>query len=289
MIYTLKNDALTVEISDRGAEVRSIRDGQGRERLWQGDAAYWEERAPILFPFCGRQWEGRYVAKGRSYDMGIHGFFRLRETTVERADEQELVLVQTDGEDTRSIYPYAFSVRITYRLEGSCLSVRAEITNRGEETMFYGYGGHPGFRVPFGGGSLSDYHVAFPKGEAVRAACFDASQTYPAGGTRPFSLSEGRRFVLDDEIFARESVFLCDTGDEAVLASDGAEGYVRITYEGFDWLGLWKCPGAEYLCMEPWIGMPADSGRVTVLEEKADLVRLEAGEKRTHAYAIEIG
>ena len=38
MNYTIKNQKLTLEISSRGGEFQSIRDVQGREYLWQGDA-----------------------------------------------------------------------------------------------------------------------------------------------------------------------------------------------------------------------------------------------------------
>ena len=38
-IVTLKNEELTVKISTLGAEIQSIEDKNGVERLWQGDPA----------------------------------------------------------------------------------------------------------------------------------------------------------------------------------------------------------------------------------------------------------
>ena len=38
MLYTLKNEYLTVTVSDRGAELQSVRRADGREYLWQGDS-----------------------------------------------------------------------------------------------------------------------------------------------------------------------------------------------------------------------------------------------------------
>ena len=55
MIYTISNDKLCVKISDFGAELQSVTDlADGCEYIWQGDAKYWDDRAPTLFPICGR-------------------------------------------------------------------------------------------------------------------------------------------------------------------------------------------------------------------------------------------
>ena len=46
----LKNDLLTVIVSEKGAELQSIKDAEGKEYLWQADPRYWGRRSPILFP-----------------------------------------------------------------------------------------------------------------------------------------------------------------------------------------------------------------------------------------------
>ena len=38
MVYTLKNENLTVLISDKGAEIISVKSSDGCEYIWQGDA-----------------------------------------------------------------------------------------------------------------------------------------------------------------------------------------------------------------------------------------------------------
>ena len=62
MLYTIENEQIRVEISDRGAEIMSIVGKKsGHEYLWQGDAKYWASRATVLFPICGRLTEGKYT------------------------------------------------------------------------------------------------------------------------------------------------------------------------------------------------------------------------------------
>ena len=75
-LITIKSDALTVVISSRGAELQSIRDSQGFERMWQGDPAYWTGRAPILFPVAGGLRDDCYTMDGERYEMPKHGFVR---------------------------------------------------------------------------------------------------------------------------------------------------------------------------------------------------------------------
>ena len=53
----IKNDQLTLEISSLGAELQSIKDANGNEYLWDGDAKYWGKRSPLLFPIVGGLWK----------------------------------------------------------------------------------------------------------------------------------------------------------------------------------------------------------------------------------------
>ena len=53
MTIELKNDYLTVQFQEVGGALSSIKDKDGVEYLWQGDATYWSGQAPVLFPNCG--------------------------------------------------------------------------------------------------------------------------------------------------------------------------------------------------------------------------------------------
>ena len=68
-LISIQNQYLHVEISTRGAELQSIRDSSGNERLWQGDPAFWTGRAQILFPICGGLREDTYYLDGQRYSM----------------------------------------------------------------------------------------------------------------------------------------------------------------------------------------------------------------------------
>ena len=57
-MHVLKNDVLTVQVKEHGAELASIRKGSV-EYLWQADPAFWGRHSPVLFPIVGSVWEKR--------------------------------------------------------------------------------------------------------------------------------------------------------------------------------------------------------------------------------------
>ena len=111
MVYTLKNDALTVLVSDKGAEIISVKGTDGCEYIWQGDAKYWAGQAPLLFPMCGRLFGGKYTYGGKDYEMNIHGFARRSVFTVSEACDDFIRFTLTDSEDNTA-YNEALTVKV---------------------------------------------------------------------------------------------------------------------------------------------------------------------------------
>ena len=50
MVIELKSEQLRVQFNSFGGALSSIKDAEGLEYLWQGDATYWSGQAPVLFP-----------------------------------------------------------------------------------------------------------------------------------------------------------------------------------------------------------------------------------------------
>ena len=76
MIHELKSDKLTVKISERGAELKSV-SSESEEYMWSGNPMYWEDVAPVLFPVCGRLLDSRYTFDGKEYKINKHGYVDL--------------------------------------------------------------------------------------------------------------------------------------------------------------------------------------------------------------------
>ncbi|MBO4309272.1 MAG: aldose 1-epimerase family protein [Clostridia bacterium] len=282
MLYTIKNDVLTVSVSDFGAELQSVIDANGKERIWQGDPAFWGRRSPVLFPFCGRIYGGKATADGIPCDIPQHGFFRDRTAAARKIGEAEIVFTEVSDADTIKRYPYPFRMEVRYRLEGLTLSVEATVVNTGEKTMYYAYGAHPGFTLD---APTEQYSARFAKKQAIRQVDFTADACYPVGGSSPFPIKNGDTIPLSEAQFSVGSFFLCEMPDTVTLRK-GDRALVTLSYPDFPYLGFWKVPDAKFLCIEPWCSLPAYEGETVEFSARPDFLRLAAGERKTHAYTI---
>ena len=95
MNYTISNEKLTLVVSSKGGEFQSVKDAEGQEYLWQGDAATWTDRGPNLFPYIGRMTEKSYKYQDTVYHMDIHGFLQnvQKARGYDKADSLTLRLV----------------------------------------------------------------------------------------------------------------------------------------------------------------------------------------------------
>ena len=289
MIYILENDKLKVKISSMGAELQSIRrNDDNTEYLWQGDAPFWAKRATNIFPNCGRMWEGKYTYEGKTYEMPLHGFVRDMEWEVLRQKSTALTLQVTSTEETLAMYPFPFALEISYTLEGEDLSVAMIVHNTGENTMRFAVGGHPGFRIPLEEGkAFEDYYVEFdapcqPNRVRMSEKCFYLD------AVDPFPLEDNVRLPLRHTLFDQDAIFLRDTSGAVTLRTAGGKRSVHVSYPEMKFVGLWHNPKTEapFMCIEPWLGLPALDGHVNDLTEHREMTLLEPGETYRNTYVI---
>jgi galactose mutarotase-like enzyme len=63
---------------------------------------------------------------------------------------------------------------------------------------------------------------------------------------------------------------------------------VTVEYGPFNYLGIWAKPGADFLCIEPWLGCADTEGRRVDISHKEGIQRLEVGKTFDAAFSIEI-
>ena len=148
MNYTISNEKLTLVVSSKGGEFQSVKDAEGQEYLWQGDAATWTDRGPNLFPYIGRMTEKSYKYQDTVYHMDIHGFLPYDEMELVEQKADSLTLRLVSSPETRKQYPFEFTLDITWKLEGEKITITYQVKNTDDKKMYFGIGGHPGFQIP---------------------------------------------------------------------------------------------------------------------------------------------
>lgn len=287
MLYTLKNSQLTVTLSDLGAELVSVRCAGDCEYIWQGDPTYWAGHAPLLFPICGRLFDGRYTWEGKDYAMSIHGFARRSVFACEPVGDDGLRFTLCSSEQTRQVYPFDFAMTVEYHLSGKELSSQITFRNTGDTLLPAAIGLHPGFNVPLDSGSFEDWYLEFSDPCSPDRLLF-SDTCFMTGKKEAFLLENGKRLPLRHDLFDNDAIFLSRVGEEISLRSDKSDRHVTFRFPGFPYLGFWHAPRTEapYVCIEPWCGLPSFDGEVDDFGKKCDMFRLCPGDEKTVAYSI---
>ena len=279
MLHRIENRYLRVEISEQGAELQSILGTDGTEYLWQGDPAFWSGRSPVLFPFVGRLNDKAYYLDGTRHEVVIHGFARMSRFCLEEKGEDRLVFLLTDNEETYRQYPRHFAFRVIYTLREDTLEVCFRVENRDDRVMYFGLGGHPGFRVPLVEGKrFEDYRLRFD--EKGTPDWYLLSPSYLLSGqTVPYPLENGDVMPLRHDLFDGDAVILGNVSRQVTLETDTDPHGVTVSFPQMPYVGFWHKPESEapYVCIEPWHTLPAVQDEVTVLETRKDMVSLAPG------------
>lgn len=286
----LKNDVLTVEVNEHGAELQSIRKGE-TEYLWQGDPAYWGRRSPVLFPIVGSVWEARYRVGGKEYALGQHGFARDMDFELVSSSETEVRYRLLSSEATKEKYPYDFCLEIAYRLRGAELDVIWEVSNPSDEDIYFQIGAHPAFFYPdYDPQKSGRGFFTFDRSEGLECIRIKEKGCVDAETKWPLELQDGVLKLEKDTFDAIDTIMLQDSQVKRVnmFREDGTP-WLSLSFEA-PVVGIWSPPGkvAPFICIEPWYGRCDRVGYEGDYRAKDWINRLAPGEKFSSVYTVEI-
>lgn len=280
---------LRIALSPIGAELVSVRDRIEREWLWQGDAASWLRRAPVLFPVIGQSRGGVVRHDGSVYPMPSHGFAPVSPFEIASVDGESCTLILKDDAGTRLSYPFSFLLQISFEVCGKTLVQRAEITNTGDVVLPYSFGFHPGFQWPLPTPSAirrNDHHIHFQADEPYCTRRITEDGLGPATSPSPVA---DRVLSLSDQLFAEGAVVLDGLQSRAFWFGVPGDDGVLIEVDNLPHLGIWTRTPATYLCIEPWQGYADPIGFDGDLIDKPGSLHLAPGRAFTHTMRITFG
>lgn len=282
----LKNDKITLEVSTHGAELLSLKCG-GREYMWNGDAAYWNRHAPILFPAVGKPFENTIRIDGKAYTMKQHGF--ARDSEFEDIGNGRMLLSLPSGEAN---YPYSCSLEACYSLLGDAVEITWTVTNLDNKDLHFQIGAHPGFMLP-------DYNAADAIHGYVRYLDRKGNLVSPVMVS---ALEDGNRvprqavripecMPITNDTFAHDAlVFEQGQVAETVLCDKQGHPVLSVLCPQAEAFGIWAPhkEGCPFVCLEPWCGICDPKGFSGGIADRTYSHRLAPSEQYQFTYKIKL-
>jgi galactose mutarotase-like enzyme len=264
----IENDHYKVAIRNQGGELTSLYNkATGVEHLWQSNPDIWPWYAPNLFPIVGQLNDNELHVDGKSYTMNRHGFNRQSELLSLESDSQSAWFSLPYSEKTLAVYPYKFDFQIHYDLIDDALRVTYKVINHDKKDIYFSVGGHPAFNVPFNKGEqYEDYYLEFETDEKLHTHLLSAEGTFT--GETELVHTKGGKLMLTRDLFINDALVF------------------KKMQSHFNYLGIWAKTGADFVCIEPWLGCADTEGKQTDISHKEGIQRLRMGHVFESAFFI---
>ena len=278
----IRNQHLQVSISPVGAEIQSVIDEQGRERMWQGDPEVWSGRAPILFPVAGGLRDDYYLWQGKKYPLPKHGFVRRIPWQVESVEETQATFLMTEKHEG---FPFDYELRAVFTLEGNTLQVAYHVKNVQDAPFYFSIGAHEAYLLP---GGIEQYVVHFDEEERLDRYVIVGNGILP----EPECMAESTKVLpLRYSDYTVDALVFKHLKSRGVEIRGGDGRMIRVEAPQHPVLMFWTKPNmnAPYLCIEPWCNAPDLVDAPYEIDRKFGFMRLEAGEEKVRLHRITFG
>lgn len=282
---TIRSAHLTATVSPLGAELQSLTDADGAEYLWHGDPAWWNGRAPLLFPVVGRLNGDTLRLGDAQFPMPQHGFARRSMFELVEQTPSSVCFRLQDDAATRAIYPFAFRLDARFEIDRRTLSTSVTIGNTGSAPLPASFGFHPAFAWPLPGApSRSEHVITFERDEP--ASLHVVTPDGLIGGATRASPVVGRTLRLRDDLFAHDALVWTDVASRSVRYGAAGGPALDIAFPDTPHLGIWTKPGAPFVCVEPWAGHADPPGYEGDFRDKPGVFTVAPGGERVFRMTI---
>lgn len=287
-VYSIKNNFIEIKVNSLGAELSSLKNTLGTELLWQASKDIWPRHAPVLFPIVGRLKNNSFVYSGQNYSLSQHGFARDKDFLLIEQSDNNLKFELTADESTLEIYPFHFSLIISYTLKEATLDISYEIFNPDNKELLFGVGAHPGFSTSRESGeSLEDYYLEM---EDVSTLIAERLQDgLLSGNTYEIALNKGV-MPLSVELFDNDALVFKNNQIKSIkLKSKKSKNSVELICKDWPYFGIWTKKGCnQFVCLEPWFGITDSINTDSVINSKEGIIQLASLARKTFNYQISL-
>ena len=211
------------------------------------------------------------------------------EHTMESQTEDTIWFSLHSDEETMKKYPFAFVLKIGYKLADNELKVMWKVENPDTKTLYFSIGAHPAFLCPF-------HDEESKLGYGLQFA--GLKEVHHHGNTPDTGLavmSEDIVIPLENEKvyftpgFFDRCTYMVEgkqTGEVSLVTPDG-KPYVTMDFDA-PLFAIWSPEGkdAPFVCLEPWMGRCDNIGFDKEISEKPGINKVEIGETFEKEYQI---
>jgi len=290
MLHTIENENLICTIESKGAEIRSLKNkATGEEYIWQIDKSIWGSSSPVLFPAIGKIKEDKVVFNGKEYAMPKHGIIRNNNLlSFVQHGVAKCTFSLTSSEKTFKQYPFKFLFSAEFSLIEKRLIMSYKIENRDSVPMQFACGGHTAYACPLNEKiKLSDYVIEFPTQFTLNSCLLGASGLL-THHKRKIETNE-EILPLSDTLFNEDALIFSDIEFNWLrLRKKNAKKGIVVRFKDYPHIALWSKPFADYVCIEPWLGLPDREDESLNLMQKKSYKTIEPDTKFSIAIETEI-
>lgn len=210
----------------------------------------------VLFPFIARTFANGRIGfwiddAGVQRPAPMHGFAKDSPFRIVSSSPDSVTLRLDSNETTMSIYPFAFCLEVTYRIEADSLLTAFHVLNRGDGPMPWSAGHHYYFHIP--AAERPAWHLSLPCQKWGRQNYADGSIAFEPASHQGASLDDPAwidRFHANPD-FARVELFHSSSGRAIVFENPShlPESWPCVT----TWT---EKPESDFFCVEPWSAYP---------------------------------
>ena len=230
-------DSLIRVVPERGGLITEWQ-SEGKELLYFDLERFLDKNksirggVPILFPICGDLSEG-FFFHGKKYFLKQHGFARDLPWSISLLkDRLGIRLKLSDTKDSRSYFPFLFTILMDVCLNEKSLKISVKIYNQSQDSMPFSFGLHPYFQV------LNTRNL---KIDGLPEQCIDQTNMKVANTSDQIRMfDKGVDFLS----YPSCSVKLFDFSSRNVIE--------LIHQEPMDTSVVWTDPPRQMVCLEPW-------------------------------------
>lgn len=285
----LQNEQLSVVISEKGAELQSIKDANGKEYLWQADPNFWPRHSPILFPIVCSVNNDTYRIEGKEYHLPRHGFARDTEFKLIAQSERKVTFALESSEETKKVYPYDFTLSISYILDDKKIGVIWHVLNTDTQEIHFQIGGHPAFNVP----GMKTGENQYGRIRLDNEESLDGLKSYIDGSHEMTEVPvEAEQGIIEftDNTWRNDSVKIHKSQvHRAELLGPDGEPEVTVDFRT-PVIAFWSPfqKNAPFVCIEPWYGLGDPRGFEGEFKDKPLMNHLQPGASFMSRYDITI-